>query len=146
MNAKVTPVFETEQELADFIAIFNRPPYSPAAALAKAQAVFPEGFNPDSHWLAFALILVNGGLEWMLRYMDWKQRIIDVEKIESYYGILSGGEEVLTVLALHLLNSHNKLWSDGLVNLRRLGDWHFELAMHAIRLHTQSVRQEADRE
>lgn len=135
-----TPIFETDEELAGYQALFNRPPYDPATALAKAQAVFPAGFNPDVHWLCLALILVNGGLEWMFRrYMDWEQRLIDIEKIQALYDALSAGEYVLTVLALHLLNDHNKLWDDGLINLRRLDDWHFELAMHAIRFHTQGL-------
>lgn len=127
-----------EEELAAFQAIFNRPPYDPAAALEKARAIFPPGFNPDTHWLAFALILVNGGLEWMLGYMDWRQRIFDYERIKL--GALSGGEFTLTTLALHLLNNFHKLPDDGLINLRRLDDWHFELAMHAIRIHTRGVQ------
>lgn len=135
-----TPMFDGNEDLAAFQAMFNRPPYDPAAALEKARAIFPPDFNPDPHWLAFALLLVNGGLEWMFRYMDWKERLIDVEKIEGHYGVLSAGEEVLTVLALHLLNDHNKLWSDGLTNLRRLDDWHFELVLHALRIHSRGVR------
>jgi hypothetical protein len=134
-----TPTFDDDESLTAFQALFNPPPYDPDTALAKAKAVFPEGFNPDSHWLAFALILANSGLEWMFRYMNWQERVVDDKKIEAYYGQLSGGEYVLTALAMHLLNDVHRLPDDSLLCLRRLSDRTYELALHAIHIHTRGA-------
>lgn len=130
---------EDEEDLAAFQALFNRPPYDPAAALAKAQAIFPPGFNPDSHWLAWGLICANG-LDWMLPYLDIRRRQMNVNAIAARYETLSSGEYILAALAMHLLNDVHPLPKDGLLNLRLLDDWHFELAMHAIRVHTRGVQ------
>ena len=135
-----TPTFDDDGDLAAFLVAFARPPYDPQAALGKAQAVFPAGFQRDSHWLPLALICANGGLEWIMSYVDWKARHLDWKKVRDHLGALSGGEYVLATFALHLFNDWHQLPPDGLTNLRLLDDWHFELAMHAIRIHSRGVR------
>lgn len=119
--------FTFQEDEEAFKALFT--PYEPEAALEKARLAMPEGFNPDSHWLSFVLICANGGLEWALDHVHWEKREVYYQEIEKHYGYLSGGELVLIQLSMHLLNYH-KLWPDGLINLRRLSDLNYELALH----------------
>lgn len=135
-----TPTFTTEADLATFQAMFAPRPYDPLEALAKAQALLPDSLKQDQYWLPLLLIATGGKLEWMLRYINFTTQKIQLELIERKLGLLSGGEWFLAVLALHLFNDDFSLPSDGLLNMRLLDDSHFELAMHAIRIHSRGVR------
>lgn len=132
-----TPIFTSDEELVNFQALFNRPPYDPGAALAKAQSLLPDQQKRDQYWLPLALICSNAGLEWLLESL---QRRENEARINKKLGLLSSGEYVLALFALHLFNDVHQLPDDGLTNLRLLDDWHFELAMHAIRIHSRGVK------
>ena len=145
MEPVPTPTFESDKELADACvrqAALNRPPYDPQAALIEAMAQFPvKLFQPDWHWLPLVLICANcSGLAWILGYIDWRASQLKTEAVLQGLGALSSGQYTLATLALHLFNPHHKLPDDGLLDLRLLDDWHFELAMHAIRLGSRGVR------
>lgn len=133
-----TPTFENDPELAGFQYC---PAYDPQAALVQALAAFPAKFKPDMHWLALVLICENAKeLTWILGYVDWQAGHLSSEPVLMALDILSAGQYVLARLALHLFNDCHELPPGGLTHLRRLDAWHFDLAMHAIRLHSRGVR------
>ncbi|NJN98998.1 MAG: hypothetical protein HC875_35330 [Anaerolineales bacterium] len=134
-----TPTFDAsrDQALAAFQTLFNRPAYDPQAALAKAQALLPDNLKQDYYWLPLALICANSSLHSLLVSV---QRRESYGRIVEHLGLLSGGQYVLAMLGLHLFNEKWELPKDGLLGLRLLDDWHFELAMHAIRIHSRGLR------
>lgn len=140
LNPVANPTFNDAVALAAYEALFAPRPYDPAVALARAQALLPDSLTGDNHWLSFLLIITGGELEWVLRHVNFTAERIQVERIKSGLVDLSGGKEVLLSLALHLFNEIHPLLPGGLINLRRLDDYHFELAMHAVRIHSRGVR------
>lgn len=140
LNSIATPTFNDAAALAAYEALFAPRPYDPASALARAQALLPDSLAGDNHWLSFLLLITGGELEWVLRHVNFTAERIQVDRIKSSLVDLSGGKEVLLSLALHLFNEIHPLPPGGLLNLRRLDDYHFELAMHAIRIHSRGVR------
>lgn len=136
-----TPLFNDDDEggAAFLAALFAPRTYHPAAALAAAQAQLPPDLQTDPYWLSLLLICTAGKLDWMLRYVNLTTQKIQFDRIERQLGLLSGGEWFLAILALHLFNDNFKLPADGLTNLRLLDDYHFEIALHAIRLHSRGL-------
>lgn len=139
-NPLPTPTFaDDEAGRAAFKSLFNRPPYDPTAALTHAQALLPEKLQCDQHWLPLVLICANSNLDWLLQAINFT-RLQMSHQVMDQLNKLSSGEYVLATLALHLFNDHYKLPPDGLTNLRLLDDYHFELALHALRLHSRGVQ------
>jgi hypothetical protein len=135
-----TPIFEDDAAGRAAIEALLRPrPYDPAAALAHAQALLPEKLQRDPHWLPLILICANSNLDWLLQNINFT-RLELTGQVMGRLDNLSSGEYVLSTLALHLFNDHYKLPTGGLTNLRLLDDWHFELALHAIRIHSRGVQ------
>lgn len=133
-----TPMFDDDEDgLAAFQALFNRPPYNPAEALAKALALLPDHHKQSWHWLPLALICANSSINLLLDLILDQYRD---DTIIDWMNSLSSGEMILAHLALHLYNDNWELPGHGLTNLRLLDDWHFELAMHAIRIHSRGAR------
>lgn len=142
MTPLATPIFDDDEAgRAAFASIFTRPRrYDPAAALVAAQAQLPPDLQTDPYWLSLLLICTAGKLDWILRYVNLTTQKIQFDRIERQLGLLSGSEWFLATLALHLFNDDFKLPTGGLTNLRLLDDWHFELALHAIRIHSRGVQ------
>lgn len=128
-----TPNLEDDPEvLAAFRAMFNPPTYQPQAALAKALELLPPDLHNDPYWLPFTLLLANSGQAALFqKYIYLKTRRLD-PRIWEHLGKLSHGDEFLATLGLHLFN--DDFACPSLIGLRLLDNWHFELAMHAIRL------------
>lgn len=133
---------EPEVEMWEaFSAMFNPPPYDPQEALAKAMVLLPKELHEDQYYLPLALIFANvSGLEGVWpRY--FKPGAVDIPGLKKkVFRFLSSGELFMAKLALHLFNDCNKLPDDGLLGLRNLDSYHFELAMHALRLFTRGSR------
>lgn len=136
-----TPIFEDDDAGRAAIEALLRPrPYDPAAALAAAQAQLPPNLQTDPYWLPLMLICTAGRLDGLLQSVNLTIQRIQFERIERQLSRLSGGQWFLATLALHLFNDDFKLPTGGLTNLRLLDDWHFELALHAIRIHSRGVQ------
>lgn len=127
----------TANELA---ALFTPLPYDPLSALKKAQALLPHHLQRDPYWLPLILICANAALEPILNRINFTTERL-TNGVEDSLCYLSHGQYFLATLALHLFNDSFKLPNDGLTNLQILDDWHFELAMHAIRIHSRGLKQ-----
>ena len=125
----------------DFAAMFAPPPYDPQEALIRAKTLLPGYLQDDQYYLSLALIFANvsGMREIWPRY--FKPGDVDIPGLKkNVLRFLSSGELFMVKLALHLFNDSNKLPSDGLLGLRNLDNYHFELAMHALRVFTRGSR------
>jgi len=131
--------------LEAFRAMFQTPAYDPKKAMAKALDLLPYELHQDQYYLPVALIFANvSALE-----KGWNKYCfqpapcwpIEIDDLKKYvFGTLSSGELFLAKLSLHLFNDCNKLPKDGLLGLRNLDSYHFDLAMHALRLFTRGRR------
>lgn len=105
-----------------------------AQLLEETLALLPDRLKRDNYWLPCALIFraVFPGL--IPVYFDFAERLIDIPRFNEKQRGLSHGEAVLVDLAFHLFNDNNPLPNNSLLGLRALDNFHFELAMLAIRL------------
>lgn len=127
-----------------FRAMFQTKKYDPEAALQKALSMLPPELHEDQYYLPLALIFQNvSGLQGVLPSywgLPGKGRV-DTGGIEKFVlNKLSSGELFMVQLAFHLFNDYYKLPKDGLLGLRNLDSYHFDLAMHALKLFTRGRR------
>lgn len=124
-----------------FRAMFNTPAYNPQEALVNARNLLPKELHEDQYYLPLALIFANMPAlfdRWPRYCKPGNVNIPGLKK--DIFGHLSSGELFMAKLALHLFNDCNKLPAEGLLDLRRLDSYNFDLAMHAINIFTRGAR------
>lgn len=122
-------------------AMFAPSPYDPQEALVNARTVLPKELHEDQYYLPLALIFSNVPALfdcWPRYFKPGNVNIPGLKK--NIFGYLSSGELFIATLALHLFNDCNRLPKDGLLGLRNLDSYHYELAIHAIQIFTKGVR------
>ena len=124
-----------------FRAMFTAPEYDPAAGLSKARALLPEMLHHDQYFIPLALIFANSPTLTAAWPQYFKNGQINIDGINrQLLGKLSRGEQTLVKLALHLFNDGNKLPADGLLSLRLLDSYNFNLVNHALRFFVRGER------
>lgn len=112
-----------------------RSQYEMDQAVARARKVLPAKLQQDAYWLPLVLIFLNvPALRGLMACLDFQREVIDYAGLDRRARGLSSGEAFMLELALHIFLPHNKLPSNGLLNMNLLDPRNFELALAAIRL------------
>ncbi len=94
----------------------------------------PDRLKHNPYWSSMLMIFARPILRpyFTPDYFDFDKEEVEVSALREVSGILSSGQRIMLLLALHLFNSNNPLPEDGLHGLGSLDDKLATLAVDAI--------------